>query len=72
MVPVCDILNLYLRTSDTGMRSRNIAKRVMEVRVERTEIFARLLAIFTLTGVRSLKLEVKTNLASVMNLGRKS
>ena len=54
------------------MRSRNIAKRVMEVRVERTEIFARLLAIFTLTGVRSLELEVKTDLASVMNLGRKS
>ena len=72
MVPVYDIFNIYLRTSDTGMRSRNIAKRVMEVRVERTEIFARLLAIFTLTGVRSLKLEVKTDLASVMNLGRKS
>ena len=72
MVPVCGIFNIYLRTSDTGMRSRNIAKRAMEVSVERTEILARLLAIFTLTGVMLLRPEVKTDFASVMNLDRKS
>ena len=54
------------------MRSRNIAKRAMEVSVERTEILARLLAIFTLTGVMLLRPEVKTDFASVMNLDRKS
>jgi hypothetical protein len=54
------------------MRSRNMAKRAMEVRVERTEIFARLLAIFTVTGVRLLRPHVKTDFASVMNLDRKS
>ena len=49
-----------------------MAKRAMEVRVERTEIFARLLAIFTVTGVRLLRPHVKTDLASVMNLDRES
>ena len=65
-----DFLHLYLSSSDRGMMSRNTANRAMEVRVERTEILARLLAIFTLRGVRLVSPEVKTDLASVMNLGR--
>ena len=51
------------------MRS-NTANSAMEVSVERTEILAKLLAIFTFTGVRLLRPEVKTDLASVMNLNR--
>ena len=51
------------------MRS-NTANSAMEVSVERTEILAKLLAIFTFAGVRLLRPEVKTDLASVMNLNR--
>ena len=61
---------LYLLSLATGMMRSKTANSAMEVSVERTEIFARLLAIFTFAGVRLVRPEVKTDLASVMNLGR--